>query len=55
MTSVLDGPRREIRRIFHQGSAQWVSVSDDGAEPLPRLVSSIDAERVLAAVAAERN
>lgn len=34
MTSVLDGPRREIRRIFHQGSAQWVSVSDDGAELL---------------------
>ena len=34
MTSVLDGPRREIRRIFHQGIAQWVSVSDDGAELL---------------------
>ncbi len=34
MTSVLDGPRREIRRIFHQGSAQWVSVSDDGTELL---------------------
>jgi 5-oxopent-3-ene-1,2,5-tricarboxylate decarboxylase/2-hydroxyhepta-2,4-diene-1,7-dioate isomerase len=34
MTSVLDGPRREIRRIFHQGGAQWVSVSDDGAELL---------------------
>jgi 5-oxopent-3-ene-1,2,5-tricarboxylate decarboxylase / 2-hydroxyhepta-2,4-diene-1,7-dioate isomerase len=34
MTSVLDGPRREIRRIFHQGVAQWVTVSDDGAELL---------------------
>ena len=34
MTSVLDGPRREIRRIFHQGIAQWVSVSDGGAELL---------------------
>ena len=34
MTSVLDGPRREIRRIFHQGGAQWVSVSDEGAELL---------------------
>ena len=34
MTSVLDGPRREIRRIFHEGGAKWVSVSDDGAELL---------------------
>lgn len=34
MTSVLDGPRREIRRIFHQGNPRWVSVADDGAELL---------------------
>jgi 5-oxopent-3-ene-1,2,5-tricarboxylate decarboxylase/2-hydroxyhepta-2,4-diene-1,7-dioate isomerase len=31
MTNVLDGPRREIRRILHGGVPQWVSVSDDGA------------------------
>jgi 5-oxopent-3-ene-1,2,5-tricarboxylate decarboxylase / 2-hydroxyhepta-2,4-diene-1,7-dioate isomerase len=30
--SVLDGPRREIRRIFHGGTPQWVSASDDGSE-----------------------
>jgi 5-oxopent-3-ene-1,2,5-tricarboxylate decarboxylase / 2-hydroxyhepta-2,4-diene-1,7-dioate isomerase len=30
--SVLDGPRREIRRIFHTGTPQWVSVSNDGTE-----------------------
>lgn len=32
MTNVLDGPRREIRRIFHDGTPQWVSVSADGSE-----------------------
>ena len=31
MTNVLDGPRRETRRILHGGVPQWVSVSDDGA------------------------
>lgn len=30
--SVLEGPRREIRRIFHTGTPQWVSVSEDGTE-----------------------
>lgn len=34
MTNVLDGPRRETRRIFHDGVQQWVSVSDDGGELL---------------------
>jgi 5-oxopent-3-ene-1,2,5-tricarboxylate decarboxylase/2-hydroxyhepta-2,4-diene-1,7-dioate isomerase len=34
MTNVLDGPRREVRRIFHDGTPQWVSVSDDGAQLL---------------------
>ena len=32
MTNVLDGPRREIRRIFHDGAPHWVSVSPDGSE-----------------------
>jgi 2-keto-4-pentenoate hydratase/2-oxohepta-3-ene-1,7-dioic acid hydratase in catechol pathway len=32
MTNVLDGPRREIRRIFHEGVARWVTVSDSGSE-----------------------
>jgi hypothetical protein len=35
MTNALDGPRREIRRIFHDGLPQWVSVSDDGSDLLP--------------------
>ena len=30
--SVLDGPRREIRRILDGGTPQWVTVSADGAE-----------------------
>jgi hypothetical protein len=30
--SVLDGPRREIRRILDGGTPQWVSPSDDGTE-----------------------
>ena len=30
--SVLDGPRREIRRILDGGTPQWVSPSDDGSE-----------------------
>ncbi len=30
--SVLDGPRREIRRILDDGTPQWVTPSDDGAE-----------------------
>jgi 5-oxopent-3-ene-1,2,5-tricarboxylate decarboxylase/2-hydroxyhepta-2,4-diene-1,7-dioate isomerase len=30
--SVLDGPRREIRRILDGGSPQWVNPSDDGSE-----------------------
>ena len=30
--SVLDGPRREIRRILESGTAQWVTVSDGGGE-----------------------
>ena len=30
--NVLDGPRREVRRIFHQGMPQWVRPSDDGSE-----------------------
>ena len=30
--SVLDGPRREIRRILDGGSPQWVTPSDDGSE-----------------------
>jgi 5-oxopent-3-ene-1,2,5-tricarboxylate decarboxylase/2-hydroxyhepta-2,4-diene-1,7-dioate isomerase len=34
MTNALDGPRREIRRIFHDGTPSWVSVSDDGSELL---------------------
>lgn len=34
MTNVLDGPRRKIRRIFHEGTPQWGSVSDDGPELL---------------------
>jgi 5-oxopent-3-ene-1,2,5-tricarboxylate decarboxylase/2-hydroxyhepta-2,4-diene-1,7-dioate isomerase len=34
MTNALDGPRREIRRIFDDGVPQWVSVSDDGSELL---------------------
>jgi 5-oxopent-3-ene-1,2,5-tricarboxylate decarboxylase / 2-hydroxyhepta-2,4-diene-1,7-dioate isomerase len=29
--SVLDGPRREIRRILHGGIPQWVTPSSDGA------------------------
>lgn len=32
--SVLDGPRREVRRILDGGTPQWVSVSDDGRELL---------------------
>ena len=32
--SVLDGPRREVRRILEGGTPHWVSVSDDGAELL---------------------
>src|SRR4051812_16394185 len=32
MTSVLQGPRRELRRILDHGVQQWVTVSDDGAE-----------------------
>ncbi|MGZ4771177.1 MAG: fumarylacetoacetate hydrolase family protein, partial [Ilumatobacteraceae bacterium] len=32
MTNVLDGPRREIRRIFHEGIPHWVSVSPEGSE-----------------------
>ncbi|MGZ4725653.1 MAG: fumarylacetoacetate hydrolase family protein [Ilumatobacteraceae bacterium] len=32
MTNVLDGPRREIRRIFHEGIPHWVSVSPDGSD-----------------------
>jgi 5-oxopent-3-ene-1,2,5-tricarboxylate decarboxylase / 2-hydroxyhepta-2,4-diene-1,7-dioate isomerase len=32
--SVLEGPRREIRRILHGGTPQWVSVSEDGKELL---------------------
>jgi len=34
MTNVLDGPRREVRRIFHDGTPQWVSVAADGSELL---------------------
>jgi 5-oxopent-3-ene-1,2,5-tricarboxylate decarboxylase/2-hydroxyhepta-2,4-diene-1,7-dioate isomerase len=34
MTNVLDGPRREIRRIFHEGVQQWVALSADGTELL---------------------
>ena len=34
MTNVLDGPRREIRRVFHEGVAHWVSPSADSAELL---------------------
>ena len=34
MTNVLDGPRREIRRIFHEGVQQWVTVSENGTELL---------------------
>lgn len=30
--SVLDGPRREIRRILDDGTPQWVTPSDDGSE-----------------------
>ena len=30
--SVLDGPRRELRRILDGGTPQWVTVSEDGAE-----------------------
>ncbi len=30
--SVLDGPRREIRRIFHGGRPEWVSVPADGTQ-----------------------
>lgn len=30
--SVLDGPRREVRRILEGGSPYWVTVSDDGNE-----------------------
>ena len=30
--SVLDGPRREMRRILEGGTPHWVTVSDDGAE-----------------------
>ena len=30
--SVLDGPRREIRRILHLGTPQWVTVGDDAGE-----------------------
>ena len=30
--SVLDGPRRELRRIVHGGVPQWVTPSDDGRE-----------------------
>lgn len=30
--SVLDGPRREIRRILDDGTPQWVTPSDDGTE-----------------------
>ncbi|MGZ7087744.1 MAG: fumarylacetoacetate hydrolase family protein [Ilumatobacteraceae bacterium] len=32
MTNVLDGPRREIRRVFHEGIPHWVSVSPDGSD-----------------------
>jgi 5-oxopent-3-ene-1,2,5-tricarboxylate decarboxylase/2-hydroxyhepta-2,4-diene-1,7-dioate isomerase len=30
--SVLDGPRRELRRILDGGTPQWVTPSDDGSE-----------------------
>ena len=30
--SVLDGPRRELRRILDGGTPQWVTLSDDGSE-----------------------
>ena len=30
--TVLEGPRREIRRIFYLGTPQWVTPSDDGTE-----------------------
>lgn len=30
--SVLDGPRRELRRIVHEGGAHWVTPSEDGAQ-----------------------
>ncbi|MPY94335.1 MAG: FAA hydrolase family protein [Acidimicrobiia bacterium] len=32
--SVLDGPRREVRRILDGGTPQWVTVSEDGTELL---------------------
>jgi len=27
--SVFDGPRREVRRIFHDGTPQWVTPDGD--------------------------
>ena len=32
--SVLDGPRREVRRVLDGGTPQWATVSDDGMELL---------------------
>ena len=42
MTNVLDGPRREVRRIFHDGTPQWVSVAGDGSELLLADGRSVD-------------
>jgi 5-oxopent-3-ene-1,2,5-tricarboxylate decarboxylase/2-hydroxyhepta-2,4-diene-1,7-dioate isomerase len=42
--SVLDGPRRELRRILDGGTPQWVTVSDDGTE-----LELMDGRRVLEA------
>ena len=30
--NVLEGPRRELRRIIHGGYPHWVTPSDDGTE-----------------------
>jgi 5-oxopent-3-ene-1,2,5-tricarboxylate decarboxylase / 2-hydroxyhepta-2,4-diene-1,7-dioate isomerase len=32
--NVLEGPRRELRRIVHGGHPQWVTASGDGTELL---------------------
>ena len=42
MTNALDGPRREVRRIFHDGTPQWVSVAGDGSELLLADGRSVD-------------
>jgi hypothetical protein len=35
--NVLEGPRRELRRIVHGGHPQWAAASDDGTVAIRRV------------------